>query len=133
MHKLGKQGMNIKKLCRGENNANHEEDHSGIHLTVFSFWICPGNVRWCTILVLGSMFETTSYPQSMAVSFRFSWSPLFCSATISSAQGQGVVLLMSKSTTKMTNTCLQWGDSGEIGMDESLSHPRRVLFTLQGR
>ena len=92
-----------------------------------------GNVRCYAHLALASLFGTISDPQSMAVSFRFSWSPLFCPATISSAQGQGVVLLMSKSTTKMTNTCLQWGDSGEIGMDESLSHPRRVLFTLQGR
>ena len=28
MHKLDEQEMNVKKLCRKENIANHGEDHS---------------------------------------------------------------------------------------------------------
>ena len=40
MHKLEGQEMNVKKLCRRENNANHEEYHSVINLTIFSFWLC---------------------------------------------------------------------------------------------
>ena len=38
----------------------------------------PGDVRWCPSLALGSLFETTSDPPSIAVSFRFGWSALFC-------------------------------------------------------
>ena len=32
MHKLDRQEMNVKKLYRKENIANHGEDHSGFHL-----------------------------------------------------------------------------------------------------
>ena len=32
MHKLDGQEMNVKKLYRKENIANHGEDHSGFHL-----------------------------------------------------------------------------------------------------
>ena len=35
MHELEGQEMNVKKLRRRENIANHEEDHGGIHLSRF--------------------------------------------------------------------------------------------------
>ena len=41
MHKLEGQEINVKKLYRREKNVNYEEEHGGIHLTIFSFWICP--------------------------------------------------------------------------------------------
>ena len=68
--------MNVKKLCRRGNDANNEEDRSGIRLSriqglpLSSLCGCSsGDVRWCLSLALGSLFETTSDPQSMAVSF----------------------------------------------------------------
>ena len=33
MHRLEGQEMDVKKLCRKENNANHEEDDDGIQLS----------------------------------------------------------------------------------------------------
>ena len=95
--------MNVKKLWRRENNANHEEDHSGIHLSRIQCLplsslsgSIAGNVRWCPSLALGSLLETTSDPQSMALSFGLGWSPLFCSASFPSAQGPGVVHVMTR-------------------------------------
>ena len=32
MYNLAGQEMNVKKLCRKENIANHEEDHSGFRI-----------------------------------------------------------------------------------------------------
>ena len=47
IYKLAGQEMNVIKLCRKENIANHEGDHSGFHLSslsyfplFFPFWIC---------------------------------------------------------------------------------------------
>ena len=54
-----------------------------------------GNVRWCPNLALGSLLETTVDPWSIAVFFRLGWSPLFCPASFPSAQGSGVVHLMT--------------------------------------
>ena len=66
----------LKKLHRRENNANHEEDCGGICLSRIQYLplsslsgSTPGNVRWCPSLALGSLFETASDPQSVAVSF----------------------------------------------------------------
>ena len=60
---------------QAENNANNEEDLSGVRLSrVCCFALsshsgsAPGNVRWCPRLALGSLFQTTSDPQSVAVS-----------------------------------------------------------------
>ena len=53
----------------------------------------PGNVRWCPSLAL---VETTGDPQSVAVSFRLGWSPLFCPACFLSALGPLVVHLMTQ-------------------------------------
>ena len=81
-------------LCRRENNANHEDNHGGIHLSRIQCLSLSslsgsalGNVRWYPSLALGNLFEVTSDPQSVAVSFRFGWSPLFCPAGFPSAQG----------------------------------------------
>ena len=94
--------MSVDKPCKREKNANNEEDHSGIHLSRIHclpqssfFGSTPADVRWCPSLALGSLFETTRDPQSVGVSFRFGWSPLFCPASIPSAQGPGVVYLMT--------------------------------------
>ena len=93
--------MNVKKLCGRGNNTNHE-DHGGIHLNRIQCLplsslsgSTPGNIRWCPSLALGSLFETTSDPQSVAVSSRFGWNPLFCPARVSSALAPGVVHLMT--------------------------------------
>ena len=51
----------------------------------------PGDVRWCPSLGLGSLFETTSDPQSVAVSFRLGWSPLFCPPGFPSAQDLSLI------------------------------------------
>ena len=74
MHKLDGQEMNVKKLCRRENNAIHEEDSGGIHLSRISFLPLSflsgsalGDVRWCPSLTVGSLFKTTSDPQAVAV------------------------------------------------------------------
>ena len=94
--------MNVKKLCRRENNTNHEEDHGGIRLSSVQCLplsslsgSSPGNIRWCTSLALGSLFETKSDPQSVAVSFLFGWSPVFCPVRFPSIWGPGVVHLMT--------------------------------------
>ena len=65
----------LKKLHRRENNANNE-DCGEIHLSrvqclpLFSLsGSAPGDVSWCPSLTLGSLFETASDPQSVAVSF----------------------------------------------------------------
>ena len=74
----------LKKLCRKENNTVNEEDHGGIRLSRIQYLplsslpgSTPGNIRWCPSVPLGSLFETASDPQSVAVSLRFGWSPLF--------------------------------------------------------
>ena len=59
----------LKMLCRRENNANHEDDCSGICLTVSLSGPASVDVRWCPPLALGSLFETTSHLQSLAISF----------------------------------------------------------------
>ena len=78
MHKFKGQEMSIKKLCRNENNANHEEDCGGIPLS--SIWCLAlfsltgsarGDVRWYPSLALGSLLEATSNPQPVALSFSF--------------------------------------------------------------
>ena len=38
------------------------------------------DVSWYPSLALGSLFEATINPQSVAVSFRLGWSSLFCPA-----------------------------------------------------
>ena len=95
--------MNVKKLCRRENNANNEEDGNGIHLHRIQCLplsslsgSAPATVRWCPGLALCSLFRTTSNPQSVTVSFSFGWSPLFHSAGFPSEQGPGVVHLMTQ-------------------------------------
>ena len=95
--------MNGKRLCRKENNANHEEDHCGIHLSQIqslSLSSLPGSApvdaTWCPSLTLGSLFMAASDPQSMAVSFRFGWPPLFCPASFPAALGPVVVPLMTQ-------------------------------------
>ena len=64
---------------------DNEEDRGGLHLSRVQCLplsslsgSAPGDVRWCPSLALGSLFETTSDPPSIAVSFRFGWSALFC-------------------------------------------------------
>ena len=46
MYKLAGQEMKVKKLCKKENIANHEEDHSGFHLSSLlylpPFFFLPG-------------------------------------------------------------------------------------------
>ena len=91
----------IKKLCWRKNNTNNEEDLSGINLNrIQSLPLsslsgsASGNITWCPSLVLSTLLETTSYPQSVAVSFRLPWSPLFCLVSIPSAQGPGMFHLM---------------------------------------
>ena len=95
--------MKVKWLCRRENNANHEKDHSGIHrrriqclpLSSLSGSI-PGNVLWCPNLALGGLFKTTSDPQTVGISFRFGWIPLFYPARFPTALDPGVVPLMTR-------------------------------------
>ena len=83
---------------------------------VYSFWICPGNVRWCPSLALGNLFKaTSSNPQSVAVSFRPGWSSLFRCASFPSAQGPGVVYLMSQSTASTTCPYLLRGPLVQLG------------------
>ena len=93
--------MNVKKLCRRENSINHEQDHGGICLSRIQCLplsslsgSAPSDARWCPSLALGSLFETTRDPLSVAVFFRFGQSPLFCPTGFPSAQGPGVVHLM---------------------------------------
>ena len=59
--------MNVKRLYRRENNANHEEDHTGIHLCriqcsplSFLSGSTTGEVRWRPSLAVGKMFEVHS-------------------------------------------------------------------------
>ena len=107
--------MNVKKLCKRENNTNHKEDNSGIYLSgsqclpLSLSGSSPGDVRSCPSLAPGSLFEPTSDPQSVAVSFRFGWTPLFCPASFPSARGSGLVHLMVKSTASTMSTNLQRG------------------------
>ena len=111
-----------------KNNTNSEEDHSGPHpsrvehLSLSSYF---GNVRWCPSLAVGSLFKATSDPQSVAVSFRLGSSSLFCLASFPSAQGPGVVHLMSESTTSTTPTCLQRGPLVQSGGWNPWITPRR--------
>ena len=63
--------MNVIKLCRKENIANHEEDHSGFHLgsllylpLFFSFCIC---LWWCQMLTLFDLTQSVQYFQWSAV------------------------------------------------------------------
>ena len=93
--------MNVKKLCRRENNANHEEYWGGIHLhriqclpLYFLSGSAPGNIRWCPSLDLGILFKTTSDPQSGSF-FQIWLDPLFCPALFASALGAEVVHLMT--------------------------------------
>ena len=106
------------KSYQEKKNANNEEDPSGIHLSrVYCLPLSslpgatPGNVRWCPSLTLGSLFETTCLrkSQSVPVSFRLHWFPLFFPTSFPSAQGPGVVHLKSESTASTTSTCLQRG------------------------
>ena len=131
--------MNVKNSCRRENNTNHE-DHSGIHLSriqCLPLSSCsesaPGNVRWCPSLAIGSLFETTSNPQSVAVSFRFGCSPLFCPAGSLSTQGPGVLHLMTPEDYQYLLHLPPEGSSGVIRRVAMLSHPQGALFSLQGR
>ena len=57
--------------------------------------IVPGN-RWRPSLALGSLFKTTCDPQSVVVSFRFGWSPLFCPSSFPPTLGPVVVHLMTR-------------------------------------
>ena len=132
--------MSLKKLCRRENNANNEKDHGGIHLCRIQCLAlsslsgsAPGNVRWCPSLALGSLFKTTNNPQSVAVTFRFGWSPLFCPACFPSAQGPGVVHLMTREDCQYLLHLSSEGASGAIGRMGTLGHPQGVLFSFQGR
>ena len=68
-----------------------------------------GNIRWCPSPPLGSLFETTSNPQSVAISFKLGWSTLPCPPGILSTQDPGVVHLTSDSTAGTTSTCFQKG------------------------
>ena len=134
--------MNVKNLFRRENNANNEEDHGRIclhriqHLPLFSLsGSSPGNVRWCPRLALGTLFKSTSNPQYVVVFFRFGWSPLFCSACFPSAQGPGMVHLMTWEDYQYLLHLLPEGASGAIGMVGTLSHPGRhcSVFREDGR
>ena len=65
--------MNVKKLYRKENIANHGEDLSGFHLgsisylpLFFLYGSASGDVRWYPSLVLGRL---PGIYQSVAVSF----------------------------------------------------------------
>ena len=58
--------MNIKKLCRKENNTNHGEGDGEIHLHRIQSLPLSSlsgsalrKVRWCPSLALSSLFETT--------------------------------------------------------------------------
>ena len=95
--------MNVKKLCWRKNNTNNEQERGGIHLSRIQCLPLSslsgsalGNVSQCPSLALGSQFETTSDPQSLAVFFRLGGSPLFCPASLLSAQGPGLVHLMTR-------------------------------------
>ena len=132
--------MNVKNLFRRENNANNEEDHGRIclhriqHLPLFSLsGSSPGNVRWCPRLALGTLFKSTSNPQSVALFFRCGWAPLFCPAAIPSAHGPVVVHLMTWEDCQYVLHLPPKGASGVIGRVGTLCHSQGALFSFQGR
>ena len=122
--------MNVKKLCRRENNASHEEDCCGICLSRIQYLplsslsgSAPSNVRWYSSLALGSLSKTTSNPQSVAVSFRFGWTPLFCPAGFPSSLGPVVVNLMTQEHCQHLLHLPPAGASGAIRNVGTLGHP----------
>ena len=126
--------MNVKELFREENNTNNEEGHGGIdlsriqHLPLSSrSGSTSGDVRWCPSLAL---VETTGDPQSVAVSFRLGWSPLFCPAGFLSAQNTGVVHLMTQEDCQYLLYLPPEGAFGVIGRMGTLGHPQEALFNL---
>ena len=95
--------MNVKKLCRRENNSNNIEDCAGVYLSriqcspMSSLSVSvPGSVEWCPTLALGSLFNTTGDPLSVSVSFTLVWAPLFCPSSFPSTLGPVVVHLMTR-------------------------------------
>ena len=90
----------------------------------------PGNVRWCPSLALGSLFEAASDPQSVAVSFKFGWIPLFCPG-FPSALGPGLVLLMTWEDYQYLVHLPPHGASGEIRWVGILGHPWGAIVSLQ--
>ena len=89
-----------------------------------------GNIRWCTSQALGKLFKAICDPQSVVVSFRLGWSPLFCPAGFPSAQGPGMVLLMSESTASTTSTCLQRRLLVQLGGQDPWLTPSRHCSVL---
>ena len=95
----------------------------------------PGNVRGgCPSVALGSLFETTSGPQSAPVSFRLGRSPLFCPV-----QGHSISIRPRSGLSNVQKHGwyhLQMppeGTSGATRRVVSLDHPWWALFSLQGR
>ena len=131
--------MNVKKLCRRENNPSNE-DCGGIHLSRIQGLLlsslsgsAPGNVRQCPSLALASLFKTTGDLYSVDVSFRFGLSPLFCPDSFPSAQSPGVVHLMTQEDCQYLLHLSLAGASCEIRRVGTQGHPQGALFSFQGR
>ena len=131
--------MNIKKLCRRGNNANHEEYHSGICLSRIQYiplyslsGSIHGNVRWCPSLALVSLFETTSNPVCECL-LQIWFAPLFCLASFPSAQGPGVVHWMTRDDCQFLLHLPPQGTSGAIGRVGNLFQLQGALFSPPGR
>ena len=132
--------MNVKKLCRRENNSNNIEDCAGVYLSriqcspMSSLSVSvPGNVEWCPTLALGSLFNTTGDPLSVSVSFTLVWAPLFCPSSFPPAQDSGVVHLTTREHRQYFLHLPPEGASGEIRKVHTLGHLWRALFSFLGR
>ena len=92
------------------------------------------DVGGCPSLGLSRLFQATSDPQCVAVSFRLSWSPLFCPAGFLSAQAQGWFIgsptaprVPPPPASRGGLWCNQVG-----GIPGSPPAPQEVPFSLQG-
>ena len=130
--------MNVKKLCRRENNTDTEEGCSGIHpcriqcLPLSSLsGSAPGDVRGCPSLALVSLRLPAIHSLWLSPA-GLAGPPLFCSASFPSAHGPGMVHLMARGDCQYLFHLPLEGASGEIGRVGTLGHPPGAALTVFG-